>query len=337
MIRHPSPHKTKPRGTQAVMGDVLLALIPGIAVLIWFNGVGVMTNLVLCIGAGLATEAGILRLRQRPINAPLQDLSAVVACALLAVSLPPLTPFWIPILGGILSIGLAKQLFGGLGHNPFNPAMIAYATLLVSFPIAMTTTWVSPGEVPSVGETLAAQFTGTDGYSGATALDRYKDLVTRLTANEIAQDPVFQALNLWPLAIAWLAGGAYMLWRRVTYWHAPVGMLLGVAIPAGIFGFDGDQFVPPSLHLLGGATIFAAFFIVTDPVSGATSPRGRLAFGFGAGAFTWIIRTYGGYPDAVAFGVLLMNLCAPLLDQYTRPRVYGHKVARKGPVLEKRS
>ena len=337
MIRHPSPHKTKPRGTQAVMGDVLLALIPGVAVLVWMTGIGVLTNLALAVLSGLATEAAIMRLRKRAVTPPLKDLSAIVACALIGLSLPPLTPFWIPILGGILAIGLAKQLFGGLGHNPFNPAMIAYATLLVSFPIAMTTTWVQPGQVPSIAETLAAQFTGADGYSGATALDKYKDLVGRLTASEIQQEPVFQALNLWPLALAWLAGGAFMIWRRVTYWHAPVGMVLGVLIPAGIFGFDGDQFVPPSLHLLGGATLFAAFFIVTDPVSGATSPRGRLAFGFGAGLFTWIIRTYGGYPDAVAFGVLLMNLCAPLLDQYTRPRIYGHQAARKGPVLEKRS
>ena len=340
MIGHASPHKTLPRSTERVMGWVLLALIPGTLVMLYSFGIGVLINLTLCIATGVLTEWSILRVRGRDPRPAIKDLSGVVACALLGLSLPPLAPFWIAVLGAVLTVGLAKQLFGGLGHNPFNPAMVAYATLLISFPIAMSTTWVDPTQTPSWSQSLSAQFMGADGYSGATPLDRYKDMATRFTEAEIRQDSVFggSLTGLWTwLAAAWLVGGIIMIVKRITYWHAPVGLLIGIALPAGVFGYDSDQFVPLSLHLTAGATVFAAFFIVTDPVSGATSPRGRLAFGFGAGLLTWIIRTYGGYPDAVAFGVLLMNLCAPLLDQYTRPKIYGHKAARRGPVLEKRS
>lgn len=340
MIGRASPHKTMTRGTQQVMGMVLVALLPGVLAMLWFFGIGVLVNLALAISTGLATEAGIQKLRGRAPQPVLMDLSGIVACTLLAISLPPLAPFWIPVVGAVLTVGLAKQLFGGLGHNPFNPAMVGYAILLISFPVAMTTTWVDAQQTPSISQSLAAQFAGVDGYAGATPLDLYKDQVARLTQAEVLADPLFAGslAGSWTwLALAWLIGGAFMLYKGITYWQAPVGMLLGVMIPAGLFGFDADQNVPLSLHLMGGATVFAAFFIVTDPVSGATSPRGRLAFGFGAGALTWVIRTYGGYPDAVAFGVLLMNLAAPLLDQYTRPRIYGHRQARRGPVMEKRS
>lgn len=340
MIERPSPHHRRGRSTTQVMGDVLLALIPGTVVMTLLYGPGVLTNVLLALIAGVATEAAVLRLRARPIAPRLTDLSALVGSALIGLSLPPLAPFWLALLGGMLAIGLGKQLFGGLGHNPFNPAMLAYAVLLISFPVAMTTTWVSPSRVPDLAATLGHQFGAVDGWSGATPLDRYKDLATRLTANEIRQDALFKDGFVWPwamLAVAWSVGGAYLLWRRATYWHAPAGLFIGLIVPAGLFGFDSDQFVPLSMHLLTGATVFAAFFIVTDPVTGATSPRGRFAFGAGVGLLTWVIRTYGGYPDAIAFAVLLMNLTAPMLDQYTRPRIYGHSRARKGPVLEKRS
>lgn len=340
MIGRTSPHRTQERGTQNLMQWVLLAMLPGIALMTVFFGVGVLVNIGLAVTTGWLTELAICKLRKRDAGPVLTDYSGVVACTLLAVSLPPLAPFWIAITGALLTVGLAKQLFGGLGHNPFNPAMVGYAVLLISFPVAMSTTWVDSAQTPSIGQTLAAQFAGVDGYAGATPLDRYKDLADRLTQSEILNDGVFagQLTGHWTwLALAWLAGGLVMIAKRITYWHAPVGLLLGIALPAGLFGWDSDQFVPLSLHLTAGATVFAAFFIVTDPVSGATSPRGRLAFGLGAGLLTWVIRTYGGYPDAIAFGVLLMNLCAPLLDQYTRPRIYGHDRARRGPVLEKRS
>ena len=340
MIGRTSPHKTQARRTDSVMKWVMLALIPGTLLMTVFFGIGVLINLLLAVLTGIATEWAMCRLRGRDPKPVLLDFSGILACMLLAISLPPLAPFWVPIVGAIVTIGLAKQLFGGLGHNPFNPAMVGYAVLLISFPVAMSTTWVNSYDAPGMGETLAAQFLGADGYSGATPLDRYKDLAGRLTQGEILNDPVFagQVSGAWTwLALAWLVGGLIMLYQRITYWQAPVGLLLGIAVPAGLFGWDSDQFVPLSLHLTAGATVFAAFFIVTDPVSGATSPRGRLAFGFGAGILTWVIRTYGGYPDAVAFGVLLMNLAAPLLDQYTRPRIYGHSTSRRGPVLEKRS
>ncbi|MHA7881360.1 MAG: electron transport complex subunit RsxD [Saccharospirillum sp.] len=331
-----SPHTHGAQTVGQVMAWVLAALVPGAMVLMVSFGWGYGVNLVLAIGTAVLAEALMLKLRGRPVGFFLKDLSAVVTAALLALALPPLAPWWMTVLGVVVAIVFTKHLFGGLGHNPFNPAMVAYALLLVSFPLLMTTRWVNPEMSLPLQDTLAVIFSGTtpvDGVTGATPLDVYKTEVDRLVAAEIMQSPVFGSFVArgWDIAnLAFLFGGAMLLYKRIITWHIPVSLLGGLALMALLFSWDADLRTPLNLHLLGGATMMAAFFIATDPVSAATSNRGKLVYGFGIGVLIYLIRTWGNYPDAVAFAVLLMNFAAPFIDHYTRPKVYGHSKAVKG-------
>jgi electron transport complex protein RnfD len=331
-----SPHTTGRTSVSWVMGWVLLALIPGWLVLIVSFSIGYAINMVLAMGTALAAEALLLKLRGRPVVFFLKDLSALVTAALLALALPPLGPWWLTVLGTLFAIIFAKHLFGGLGNNPFNPAMVAYALLLVSLPLYMTTRWASPDFSLPVMDTLSVIFAGQipiDGSTGATPLDVYKLDISRFTSAEVLQAPIFGnwIASGWDTAsLAFLAGGALLLWKRIITWHIPVSFLGGLGIMAVLFSRDADIRVPLDLHLFAGATMLGAFFIATDPVSAATSNRGKLVYGAGIGVLIYLIRTWGNYPDAVAFAVLLMNFAAPLIDHYTRPRVYGHNKAVKG-------
>ncbi len=237
----------------------------------------------------------------------------------------------------IAAIVVAKQLYGGLGHNPFNPAMVGYALLLVSFPTYMTL-WAPPQEM--LPNDLWAQITGTlptaqlDSLSGATPLDAFKHKGDAVLASEFwAANPLPNGtLTAWRwVALAWLVGGVVLLAKRIISWHIPIAMLGSLVLLDTLFYLsDPSHFASPLFHLLTGATLFGAFFIATDPVSAATSQRGKLIYGAGIGALVIIIRTFGGYPDAVAFAVLLMNLCVPLLDIYSVPRPTGQQKASPG-------
>lgn len=316
-----------------LMRDVLLALIPGTAVYVALFGPGVLINLLLCIGGCLAFEALSLRLRGLAMRPSLGDFSAVLTGALLALSLPPLAPWWIAVTGAGFAIFLGKQVYGGLGLNPFNPAMVGYVALLISFPLPMST-WPEMGMDLSWASQWQAVFgsaasVAPDQISGATALDHLRtELSLQRTVPEIKGDAVMGKLagigTEW-VALAYFAGGVFLLWRRRIGWQIPLGLMLGMGLFSTLFwASNPDRFASPMFHLFAGATMLGAFFIATDPVSACTTPRGRLLFGFGVGAITWIIRTWGGYPDGLAFAVLLMNLCAPTIDEYTQPRVYGH-------------
>ncbi|MCH4810497.1 RnfABCDGE type electron transport complex subunit D [Vreelandella neptunia] len=323
--------------TVSLMRWVLVATLPGIATMSYFFGLGVISNVLLAAALGVALEAAVLRLRKRPIRKTLDDSSALLTGVLLGVSLPPASPWWLIGVGMIAAIVVGKQLYGGLGHNPFNPAMVGYALLLVSFPTYMTL-WAPPQELISSG--LWAQITGTmptaqlDSLSGATPLDAFKHKGEAILASEFwATNPLPDGtLSAWRwVALAWLAGGGLLLVKRVISWHIPVAMLGSVLILATLFYLsDPSHFASPIFHLLTGATLFGALFIATDPVSAATSRRGKLIYGAGIGALVIIIRTFGGYPDAVAFAVLLMNLCVPLLDLYSVPRPTGHPKSTRG-------
>jgi electron transport complex protein RnfD len=331
-----SPHTTGRTSVSWVMGWVLLALIPGWFVLIVSFSIGYAINMVLALGTALLAEALLLAWRGRPVLFFLKDLSALVTAALLALALPPLGPWWLTVLGTLIAIIFAKQLFGGLGNNPFNPAMVAYALLLVSLPLYMTTRWASPDFSLPFNDTLAIIFAGqtpVDAATGATPLDVYKLDIDRFTAAEVLQSPVFGGwiAEGWDIAsLAFLAGGGLLLWKRIITWHIPVSFLGGLSLMAILFSWDADIRVPLDLHLFAGATMLGAFFIATDPVSAATSNKGKLVYGFGIGVLIYLIRTWGNYPDAVAFAVLLMNFAAPFIDHYTRPRVYGHDKSVKG-------
>lgn len=336
--RFSSPHATGANRTQKVMLQVLAALAPGALALIALYGVGTLFNLLWCSAVALGTEALMLHLRKRPLAVFLKDGSALVTAVLLALALPPYAPWWLSLLASAFALVFGKHLYGGLGQNPFNPAMLGYVVVLVSFPLEMTR-WPSPdaglGLVDGLSRILGLGAPPPDAWAGATALDVLKnnhsltidELVTQSAAFGHVGGRGVELVNL-----AFLAGGLFLLWRKLFTWHAPLGMLGGLFVMSLLFwnGSGSDSHGSPLFHLFSGAAMLGAFFIVTDPVSGATSNRGRLVFGLGVGIVTYVIRTWGGYPDGVAFAVLLMNLAAPTIDYYTRPRTYGHKKPKRG-------
>jgi len=335
-----SPHTHGPNSTQKVMLMVILATLPGLLVSTALFGFGTLINVVLACATALLSEAAILRLRQRPVGFFLKDNSALLTGVLLGLALPPFAPWWITVIAVSFAVVFAKQLYGGLGNNPFNPAMVGYALVLVSFPVQMTTNWALSSQMTGSGfaplaDTLSAIFASVpvDGYSGATPLDAYKHLIDKQTASVVLQQDTFNGwLNggwEW-VNLAYLLGGVFLIWRRIISWHIPLAMITGLALCSLLFGWDKDMYTPLSLHLLSGATMLGAFFIATDPVSAATTVRGKLIYGAGIGVLLYIIRTWGAYPDAVAFAVILMNFAAPFIDAYTQPRTYGHKKARRG-------
>ena len=331
-----SPHATGNQRTQRVMLQVLLATVPAVLVLTWLFGIGTLVNLLWASLVALGCEAAILAMRKRPIAFYLKDGSALVTAVLLALALPPYAPWWLTLIAVGFAIIFGKQLYGGLGQNPFNPAMLGYVVVLISFPLPMTT-WPAPHSVGMLAgiEHIWGLASLPDGWSQATALDSLK-LNKSLTVDELwAQNPAFGRFGgqgvEW-VNLAFLLGGLYLLKQKLISWHAPVGLLGALAVMSLLFwnGSGSDSNGSPLFHLLTGATMLGAFFIVTDPVSGATSQLGRIIFGAGVGVLVYIIRTWGGYPDGMAFAVLLMNLTAPTIDYYSRPRTYGHRKAERG-------
>lgn len=330
---------TSPPPTAHLMRWVIIATLPGLTIMTYYFGLGVISNVLLAGLMAITAEALILILRHQPLRPALNDSSALLTGLLLGASLPPASPWWLIGVGVFAAIVVAKQLYGGLGHNPFNPAMVGYALLLVSFPTYMTL-WPPPQ--PLFSDTLWPQISGAlpvaslDSLSGATPLDAFKHKDTALLASDFwASQPLPEGtLSAWRhIACAWLVGGLLLLAKRIISWHIPVAMVGSMTLLATLFYLSApDHFASPFFHLLTGATLFAAFFIATDPVSAATSRRGKLIFGAGIGALVMIIRTLGGYPDAVAFAVLLMNLCVPLLDIYTVPRPNSHKATPGEPL-----
>jgi len=323
-----------------VMGLVLLALVPGALAMVWYFGWGVLVNLAIATVTAVVAEASVLRLRARPVRATLIDLSAVVTAWLLALALPPLLPWWQTVFGTAFAIIIAKQLFGGIGFNPFNPAMAGYVLLLVSFPVTMTR-WLPPevisGDAITLADSLHIIFSGSpprgqgwDAITSATPLDQMRtELVQNRMISEIRQSPLwgdFGGLG-WEWIGNWfLLGGLFLIWQRVISWRIPVSMLGALLLIAGLFWVMDPETHPfPAFHLFSGGAIVGAFFIATDPVSASTTLRGQLVYGALIGVLVFIIRTWGGYPDAVAFSVLLLNMAAPTIDYYTQPRVFGQR------------
>jgi len=329
------PHTT----VGGVMRQVLYALGPGICAYVWVFGPGVVVQIFLSVTFALAFETAMLIIRRQPVNLFLSDWSATVTAVLFALCLPPLVPWWITCLGMFFAIVIAKHLYGGLGQNLFNPAMVGYVVVLISFPQIMTQ-WTAPLAIATASlgfeDTLTVIISGQlpsgmdwDSITQATPLDTLRTAVANgQTIIEARQSPIFGDFGGrgWEWIANWYAiGGMWLLWRRVISWHVPVTMI-GSVILLGLAAFLIDPGGSPSplQHVFSGALVFGAFFVATDPVSGCTSNRGKLFFGAGVGCLTLAIRRWGGYPDGVAFAVLMMNMAAPLIDRYTRPRIYGH-------------
>lgn len=346
LIRPTSPHTLGANRTPDVMLWVLVACLPGLLTLSLFFGWGTLINTLWCALVALAAEASVLILRKRHIPFCLKDGSALVTAMLLALALPPFSPWWLTLTGTVFAIIVGKQLYGGMGYNPFNPAMLGYVLLLISFPREMTS-WAPPTGIeghPAItgfGDAFKAVFTpasstlAVDGWTLATPLDVVREnhsLTMPELWNNKPQLEGMTGIGWCRVNLAFLAGGLVLMYRRVITWHAPAGMLTGLLVMALAFqgGSGSESHGSPLFHLFSGATMLGAFFIITDPVSGATSTRGRFIFGLGAGLITYVIRAWGGYPDGVAFATLLMNMAAPTIDYYTRPRTYGHKKPKQG-------
>jgi Na+-translocating ferredoxin:NAD+ oxidoreductase subunit D len=289
-VRPSSPHLHGPGAVNRVMHQVSLALVPAIIGYTWLFGWGVAINALLAAAVALTSEALVLKLRNRPVAVTLLDGSALVTALLLAIALPPLAPWWLTTVGVAFAIILAKQLYGGLGYNPFNPAMVGYVVLLISFPLEMTS-WLAPAGSAEAGLSLAGAasyvFTGAlpgglslDSLTMATPLDTMK---TRLglehTLGEIRTSPIFGTFGGkgWEVVNGLiLLGGLYLMARRIISWHVPVAMLGTLFLIAGLFHLiNPDHYAGPLFHLFSGGAMLGAFFIATDPVSGATSDKGR--------------------------------------------------------------
>lgn len=351
-----SPHHHAQRDTGAVMRFVMFACIPGIALQTFYFGYGVLVQIVLALITAVIAEAAILELRKKPVEHALKDCSAMLAGLLLAICLPPFAPWWIVVLGTAFAIIVVKQLYGGLGYNLFNPAMAAYVMLLISFPVQMTS-WLPPLSLAeqSIGikDTIYTIFTGytsngysleqlrvtVDGITMATPLDHVKTALTQsLTIEEAINAEIFNGqsgIGWSMIALGYALGGLALLKLKIINWHTPISMIAGAIVCATFLALlDSSIFAGPWFHIVNGSLIFGAFFIATDPVSSSTTNKGRLIFGFFIGVWTVVIRTFGNYPDAVAFSVILMNMAVPLIDYYTRPRTYGHKVKAKSMTEE---
>ncbi len=336
----PPPQWHVPTTVGGIMRTVIAALVPALLVHVWFYGAGIIFNIIIAVLAGLATEAACLRIARKPAAPFLADSSALVTAVLFAFCLPPLCPWWVTVVGMVFGIGVAKHAYGGLGYNVFNPAMAGFVLVLVSFPVAMTV-WPAPdvGDLDYVRPDFAAilhyDLTGNlpdgltvDAVARATTLTSAKEgLGLMQTMDEIRVNPVFGDFGGagWEWVNNFIAiGGFALLLLGIIRWHTPAGFLLGLLGMATLAWLvDPNTHPSPGFHLFSGGAMLGAFFVATDPVSSPTTGRGRLIFGTAIGVLTFLIRKYGSYPEGVAFAVLLMNAGVPLIDLWTRPRVYG--------------
>lgn len=343
-----APHTTTRNSPGRIMALVMLALAPATLYGFWLYGWPAIYLWLITIVSAMFGEILCLRLLDRKAKPVLMDGSAVLTGWLLAVSLPPWAPWWIGVFGGLFATTLGKQAFGGFGQNLFNPAMVARVALLISFPVQMTA-WVAPLPMFSINapgpiEGLLILLRGVpdlDAVSSATTLGFAKTELSRGVdlLQSLAHAPALSWIGSRPGSLgetaAWLiaAGGVAMIALRIISWHIPVAMLLGIAIPAAILhALDPTHYLDMGSHLLSGGAMLGAFFIATDYVTSPNAPRGQLIFGFGCGLLTYVIRTWAGYPEGVAFAVLLMNSMTPIIDTYFKPRVYGRD--RKGNPLQ---
>ena len=322
------------------MLKVLLALVPAIITYAYLFGGGILITLTLATITALLAETLMLKVRGRPIKPFLSDYSAVITAWLLALAIPPLAPWWLIVVGTFFAIVIAKQLYGGLGYNMFNPAMVGYAVLLISFPVLMTK-WPAALDIAKTKLSFVEQFQFIfngllpqnvliDAVTSATPLDYVK---TQLTLHHdiasITQAPLFGTLGgkgSEYIAIAYLLGGLYLWQQKIISWHLPFGFLGTLALISSLFWLvDATHYTSPVFPLFSGASMLCAVFIITDPISGPTTPKGKLYFAAAIAVITYLIRVFGGFPDGVAFAVIFMNICVPLIDALTQPRVFGHQ------------
>ena len=295
-----SPHAHDNRGTRSIMLDVIIALLPSAAAGVWFFGIDAAFVVAVCVSACIATEA-LCRMAMKR-ESTVGDLSAALTGLLLAMNLPAGIPLHLAVLGSVFAIAVAKQAFGGIGMNPFNPALAARAFMLISFTGAMTT-WPAPLRRGAEAVTCATPL-------GGGAMPPLADLLTGNMPGCIGETS----------AVALLAGAAYLLWRKVISWHIPAAFIATAAAYAAIAGGN-----PPHVQILTGGIILGAFFMATDYATSPVTPAGKLIFGAGCGLVCMLIRQFGQYPEGCSFAILIMNAFTPLIDRWTRAKPFGAK------------
>ncbi len=297
LIVAPSPHIRDTDRTEKIMFSVLIALLPVLVASIYLFRWDAVRLVLLSAGAAVATEAIFQRLRNKPIT--IGDGSALVTGVLLGLIVPPSLPSWMIIIGSAFAVAIGKQVFGGLGHNPFNPALVGRAFLTASFAVAMTN-WTAPFDAISAATPLAL----------GAARSNIPNLFFGTVAGSLGETS----------AVAILIGGIYLFYKGALDYRIPVGILGTVVAMSLLTGQD------PVFHLLAGSVLFGAVFMATDPVTSPITVGGRWIFGIGIGLIIMLIRIWGSYPDGVTFAILLMNAATPLLNRWTRPRIYGQGV-----------
>jgi len=340
MIQVSSPFTHNNNSVRKVMLNVQLAALPALFTHIYFFGFGITIQWTLALITLLVVETIMLKLRNRPIWPYLTDFSGLITVTGLVFCIPPEAPWWVIVSGITFAIIFGKHLYGGLGYNPFNPAMLGFAFLLISFPYEMTQ-WTLPTQVSgyylSFIDSFYLIFSGQihsvplDQITGATPLDEVKTaLSTGVTVPTSLMSDSFNAFRIpygWAAVnIAFFIGGTWMLISRSIRWQYPVGFLLTMIILSAAFNwFDPETYAPVRFHLLTGGLMLAAFFIITDPVSSSTTPMGLFIYASGIAVLVYIIRNWGAFPEGIAFAVLIMNMFVPIIDQYTQPRVVGYR------------
>ena len=343
-----SPHAHDRSGVDRIMLNVCLALVPVTGFGIYLFGWPALMMWLLCIVSALASEALCLWLLQQPMSR-LLDGSAVLTGWLLALTLPPWSPWWVAVGGSAFAIIIGKQIYGGIGQNLFNPALLARIALLISFPVPLTT-WAMPYLNPDLGQSfqilmghMPALTPAPDALTGATWLGDSKaavkaggDMTEYLSSHfNIVDAMIGERLGSMgeTSALLVLLGGAWLLKQRIISWHIPVSLLGTLAVLALVTSTsEPERYAPVSFHLLSGSVLLGAFFFATDYVTSPTTKTGQVMFGMGCGLMIFTIRTWGGFPEAVAFGILFMNSLTPLIDRITKPRVYGRN--RQGDVIK---
>ncbi|MBQ2852353.1 MAG: RnfABCDGE type electron transport complex subunit D [Bacteroidales bacterium] len=320
-----SPHVHGNESTKKIMYSVIIALMPAFLFSIYYFGFSAVRVTLIAVAACVLTEWLIQKfLIKGPCT--IGDGSAIITGMLLAFNLPSNIPAWMIIVGSIVAIGIGKMSFGGLGNNPFNPALVGRVFMLISFPVAMTT-WPAPQ--PLFGSQI-------DGFTGATLLGYVKEgLAKGVSANELTVyeniEPLIYSGSLGEIgSIAIIIGGLFLIFRKVIDWQTPVIIIATAGIIATVcWLIDPTQFVHPMIHIFGGGMMLGAFFMATDMATSPMTIKGKIIFAIGIGALTIIIRLWGAYPEGMSFAILIMNAFVPLINKMCKPTRFGNKPVKQ--------
>lgn len=316
LIISPAPHIHGGDSIESNMRGVIIALVPALLVGLYFFGLGALivtlTAVASCVLFEYLIQKYLLKTEPSILNG-----SAALTGLLLAFNLPANLPIWIIIIGSLVAVGIGKMSFGGLGNNPFNPALVGRVFLLISFPVQMTS-WPTP-------EPLSLQY--LNAATGATTLEMLKGnfgQIPQLADLFLGDRKLGSMGEISTLAL--LIGMVYMLYKKIITWHIPVAVLGSAYILAGALHLaNPEAYASPLIHLLTGGLMLGAIYMATDYVTSPMNPRGMIVYGIGIGVITIVIRTFGAYPEGISFAILIMNAFTPIINLYIKPKRFGEK------------